>query len=89
MALRRVNFVDAVADAIPRISQSLTATLVIGYIATPLSAANGVVKVRFTTDVADPGSPAGYSAAYTPVAGDRVLIISDRDMIAVLYKLAT
>lgn len=86
MALGRVNLVDAIADSAQRISQSRTATLRKGWIAG--AAANGVVNVRWTIDAADPGMPCLYLADYTPTVGDRVVVISDRDMAVVLNKLA-
>lgn len=88
MALRRVNFVDAVASSIPRIAGSRTATVKVGYIATPPNTNNGVVNVRFTRNVADLGSPCGYAAGYTPVAADRVLVVTQEDMAVVLLKLS-
>jgi hypothetical protein len=82
MATNPVNLVDAVAEIVPRIAKERTATLRTGKVA---SVTGGVAKVNIggsTTTIS-----ARFHTYYTPVVGDVVSLITQRDVWLILGKL--
>lgn len=85
-----INLVDAITDVVNRTVRARSAVIRIGKVAgaaitTPVPEGAGkLVPVTVGAGTVY----AGYHVTYTPVTGDRVTVLHDRDIWVVLGKLA-